>query len=96
MYSVMNYVTAKLCYLEKREHPWRTAASYLKPQWFLCTQAHPISSIFAKIPWRSSVHKRLIYFKSTQKKANCKELQNGEQRASHGEIGAKSKLSRRP
>ena len=57
MYSVMNYVTAKHCYLEKREHSWRTATSYLNPQRFLCIQALPINSIFAKIPWRPSVHR---------------------------------------
>lgn len=38
---------------------------------------------------------RHTYFKSAWKKVNCKELQNGEQRASCGETATKSKLSRR-
>lgn len=38
---------------------------------------------------------RPIYFTSTGQKANCKELQNREQRASRGENATNSKLTRR-
>lgn len=64
---------------------WRTAASCLNPPWFLCTQALPIKSIFAKTPQRPGTQIPM-YLKSMWKKVNCEELQTGE--VSCGEAAA--------